>query len=284
MIYILLFLSVFLSTMRNIFSKEISDAAYKSKQFFFNQALIFGTGSIILAVSNLPIAYVSAEAVFYAMIYGVLLISAQYCYTSALSTGNVGICSTVYSLGFIFPTLSGSIFWNETLDVYNIIGVLLVFLIIVLCGMQKGRGVQNKTQKFLLPLIVAMLSSGGLGIVQKFQQNSPCSNEKGAFLVLAFSLACIISLLFCFISKNGSIGKDRKKIAAASGIGEAFSLSNLFNTILAGRLDSAVFFPILNVFTILFSMLSGFVLYREKLTKKDAVILLLGFTAIILIG
>lgn len=63
----------------------------------------------------------------------------------------------------------------------------------------------------------------------------------------------------------------------------AFALSNLLNTILAGKLDSAVFFPVLNVGTIIFSLLLGMVLYKEKFTRKDTAALSLGIISILLI-
>ena len=63
----------------------------------------------------------------------------------------------------------------------------------------------------------------------------------------------------------------------------AFGLANLLNTILAGRLDSAVFFPVLNISTILFSIVSGIILFKEKLFKNDILVLILGIISILLI-
>ena len=83
---------------------------------------------------------------FYATLYAILLLSAQYCYTSALKKGNIGICSTVYSLGFIFPTLSGSLFWNERLTGLNIIGILMVIPTIIISGMSSSKNRQHKNK------------------------------------------------------------------------------------------------------------------------------------------
>lgn len=64
--------------------------------------------------------------------------------------------------------------------------------------------------------------------------------------------------------------------------GVCFGGANLFNTILAGKMKSAVFFPLQNISTILLTTLLGIVLFKEKITKKTALILSLGILVILL--
>ena len=47
---------------------------------------------------------------------------------------------------------------------------------------------------------------------------------------------------------------------------------------------SAVFFPAPNIGVILFSLVLGMVIYREKITKKDILVLLLASSSIILVN
>ena len=56
------------------------------------------------------------------------------------------------------------------------------------------------------------------------------------------------------------------------------------NTYLAGVLDSAVLFPILNIGTILVSLLLSVIIYKEKIDRRDVLILILGILAIILVN
>ncbi len=282
---LLLSLSIILSSVRNILSKGISELKFGTKQFFLTQACIFVCGSIILMlVTKNFFGRPAVLTLCYAVIYSLLLLSAQYCYTSALKKGNIGICSTVYSLGFIFPTLSGSLFWNERLTVLNIIGILMVIPTIIISGMPVSKkGQQKNINTYIIPLIFAMLSSGGLGILQKIQQNSPYPEQKNFFVILAFALAGIISFLFSLFAKGEVQEKFGRKLILGGGIGIAFGFCNLLNTILAGLLDSAVFFPVLNIGTILFSIMSGMIFYKERMTKNDLLILAMGIISIILI-
>lgn len=278
-------LSIILSSVRNILSKGISDVKFGTKQFFFTQACIFICGSLVLIlVANQNFERPSLPTLFYATLYGILLLSAQYCYTSALKKGNIGICSTVYSLGFIFPTLSGNMFWNERLTGLNIIGILMVIPTIIISGMPSSKnGQQKNINTYIIPLMSAMLSSGGLGIMQKVQQNSHYPEQKNIFVISAFALAGTISFLISLFAKREPQIKIGRKLIFGAGIGVAFGLCNLLNTILAGQLDSAVFFPVLNIGTIFFSIVSGIIFYKEKISRNDLIAFLLGIISILLI-
>ena len=278
-------LSIILSSVRNILSKGISDVKFGTKQFFLTQACIFLCGSLVLIlVANQNFERPSLPTLFYSTLYGILLLSAQYCYTSALKKGNIGICSTVYSLGFIFPTLSGNLFWNERLTGLNIIGILMVIPTIIISGMPSSKnGQQKNINTYIIPLMSAMLSSGGLGIMQKVQQNSHYPEQKNFFVISAFALAGTISFLISLFAKREPQIKIGRKLIFGAGIGVAFGLCNLLNTILAGQLDSAVFFPVLNIGTIFFSIVSGIIFYKEKISRNDLIAFLLGIISILLI-
>ena len=282
---ILLGLSILLSAVRNILSKGISELRFGTKQFFRAQSCIFICGAVILILfTSRALRVPSVLTLFYALIYSILLLSAQYCYTSALKNGNIGICSTVYSLGFIFPTLSGSLFWNEELTFLNIVGILMVIPTIIISGIPASEsGQQKNSHTYMIPLVAAMLSSGGLGIMQKVQQNSAFREQQNLFVISAFAMAGIFSLLISLFAKKEAQIKMGRKLIFGAGIGVAFSLCNLLNTILAGRLDSAVFFPVLNIGTILFSIVSGIFIYKEHISKNDLIVLLLGSISILLI-
>ena len=280
---LLLFLSIALSSGRNILSKNISDFSYGTKKFYIAQAIIFISGSFVLLISGADLSKISPITVLYAIIYGLLLLAAQWCYTVALKGGKTAVCSTVYSLGFIFPTLSGSIFWNEKITLFNMIGILMVIPAIIVSGMKSSES-KMETAGYIIPLIVAMLSSGGLGIMQKVQQFSQFPEQKGVFVLIAFAFSGIVSLLFALFAKNDFQNISSKKYIAASGTGICFATCNLLNTTLAGRLSCAVFFPLLNIGSILLSLILGLIIYREKLTKKDFVVLGLGVVSILLIN
>ncbi|MBR2023021.1 MAG: EamA family transporter [Clostridia bacterium] len=199
-----------------------------------------------------------------------------------MKNGKTGICSTVYSLGFILPTIFGPLVYQESFSGWDLLGILIVIPVIILAGTKKSVS-EKKGKGYFIPLVIAMVCSGGLGIMQKVQQRSACADERVVFMLLAFSFATVYSLIGFCLSEKKNFALEKKAFSGI-GIGLAFAGCNLLNTILAGRLPSTVFFPVLNVGTILFSMILGVMCFKEKLTKKDLAIFSLGVIAILFIA
>ena len=284
--YLLLSLSIVLSTGRNILSKSLSDIRFGTRRFFLCQGILFFSGGIALVLfGKTDFSSLALTTLIYAVVYAALLIFAQWFYMAALAKGNTVLCSTVYSLGFILPTLSGAILWSEPLSTLDALGICCAACAIVASGLKKKTGEKAAKTYYFIPLVIAMLSSGGLGIVQKLQQKSVYAEQKSLFLLIAFILASAASLLIALLSKEDNAPKPSKeKLAAASCIGVCFGCCNLVNTTLAGRLPSALFFPTLNIGVILLSTVLGVLVFKEKLTKKDYSVLLLGGAAILLLN
>ena len=282
----LLLLSIALSSGRNLLSKNISDTVFGERRFFIYQTAIFSSGAFILLLANIGKGgAVSSVTLFYSICYALLLLSAQWCYTVALKNIDVSVCATVYSLGFIFPTISGMLFWSEPVSLFKIVGIIIVIPTIILAGtVSKNANIKHGSPEFIVFLIIAMLASGGLGIVQKLQQKSMYTDQKNAFVFIAFLIASAFSFICAMTFKTNNEGIKIPKLTFASGVGVCFAVCNLLNTILAGRLESAIFFPTLNIGNILLSLVLSSILFKERFTKKHFLILLLGMTSILLIS
>ena len=286
MAYLLLALSVVLSTGRNLFSKNLSDIRFGTKPFFLCQSALFLCGGVALVIfGNVSFRAISYQTFIYAAVYAVLLIFAQWFYTAALAKGNTALCSTVYSLGFIFPTLSGAILWAEPFSLFDLFGILCAISAVIVSGLKSQAKEKTTKSYYFVPLVIAMFASGGLGIVQKLQQKSAYAEQKSIFLLIAFTLAAVISLIFSLLAKKqGDPPFRRGKLAVASCIGVCFGCCNLLNTTLSGLLDSAIFFPTLNIGVILLSMICGVIFFKEKIKKRELTVLILGGASILLLN
>lgn len=283
---LLLLLSASLASTRNVLMKSFSPFSFKNREFFGIQAIIFAMGSMALLIVNaFEFNGISLFTVLIALIYGVVLLCAQWFYTIALSNGKTAVCVTVYSFGFLIPTLSGAIFWNEKLTVFGILGILIVIPVILISGInKKTENTGNGSKSYLIPLLLAMACSGGLGVVQKVQQKSEYANQTNSFILIAFVFCFLVSSLFFLAMKKGETAISRRNVISCTVIGAFFSICNLLNTYLAGKLDSAIFFPVLNIGGILLSSALGIIIYKERLIKKDIVVLLLAIASIILVN
>ena len=273
--------SVFLSAGRNLTTKKTAVFFRKRADFFLSQTVLFGTAALLLSVFVLlqPVD-VSAITWVYGVIYGILLILSQWMFTLALKRGNTSVCSVVYSLGFILPTVFGSIFWKENFPLPHGVGVILAILVILLSA-KKEPATAQPVKAYIPFILIAMVSSGGLGIMQKIQGASDTAEEKGMFLLIAFGLAFSASFFAWLLCWKKDPSPARLSPAPVM-TGLCFGGANLFNTILAGQMSSVVFFPLQNISTIVLTVLLGMLLFKEKVTPKTVSILLLGVAIVLL--
>ena len=281
----LLALSIVCSTARAVFSKRLGALSGSKRGFYLTQAVLFAVAAAVLLMLNVrSIARPSQTAVLLAVAYGVLTVLSQWMYTLSLTRCPVSVCAMVYSFGFILPTVFGTVVWREPVDAFKIVSILLCIGTIFLASGKSEAGAA-KPRGLPLPLIVAMLASGGLGIVQKLQQKSTASGETGMFLCLAFVLATLLSLLAALAARKDAAPKARIAPALALPIlvvGVCMAAANTANTLLAGLLPSAVIFPTVNVGVILASLAASALLLKEKPTRRQLAAFALGITAILL--
>jgi|GEM_PF-1202600 len=281
----LLLTTVIFSVLRNTMSKKISGCAFKTREFFFIQTLLFSSGSIILAgFYAFSPKNCSVNTLILGALYGLFLISAQWMYTSAMNEADISVCSVVYSMGFIFPTFSGKLFYNETITIGQCVGLLFALAVVIFSNINfKEKGKKTKLST-TVKMLAAMVSSGMLGVLQKVQQMSEWKSERITFLLIAFSFAAVISCSAFLFSKKEERKNGKANWFYGSAIGVCFVLANLLNTYLSGKLESAVFFPIQNIGVVLLTIISGIVFFREKVTVKTSVLFLLSCVSILLIA
>lgn len=274
--------TVVMSVMRNTFSKAISNYKFGTKEFFKLQSLIFFCGfAVLLVPTAASCSGFSLLTFIYSAIYALLLIAAQWNYVIALSSVNVSVCVTVYSCGFIFPALSGALFWNESFTIFKLLSIVLTVFTIFISHHEKKA--LNSPQPEFFRLICAMTASGGLGIMQKIQQMSHIAEEKLMFVISAFFFAGIISLVCEKITTCSESHTMRKnEIIHACTVGICFACCNLLNTHLAGVFDSAFFFPTQNIAVIIVSIIVCTSIFKEHFGKKEAAALFFGVCAVIL--
>ena len=285
--YVLLFISTLFSTGRSMLMKGASSEMDNKGRFYFSQTLFFGMTALIAFFVTLPtITEILPLTVYLGLAYGVFFIISQWCYTLALKQGPASICVMIYSFGFIFPTIAGPIFWNDTFTFFKGLGILLVFPAILLTV--KPDPAQKKgSKRYFIPLFAAMCASGALGIMQKIQQNSPAAGQTPAFLMVG-ALTAAVASAFMVLLRTKAEGKavvlPKKSFLFSSLAGVCFAVINLLNITLVGRMSSAVFFPMLNVTCILLSLMCGVVLFKEKPRKEDYLAFTIGIVSIMVLN
>lgn len=230
-----------------------------------------------------------------AMAFGLTTAVQRGVHLQALEMGPFSYTSVIVSLSMLIPTLSGAVVWGEHIYPIQIVGIVLMVGCLILSVDFTGE--QKKSSlKWLLFCGLAFLGNGAIGIMQKLHQNTVYKEELNQFLVIAFIASALFSVIMIKVSKKtdkvqtAEVDESQKKklltlkpimIMIVGGL--CIGISNVLNLYLSGAMDSAVFFPVVNGGCLILTTLSALILFKERLSVKRWIGILLGIIAVILL-
>lgn len=197
----------------------------------------------------------------------------------SLSSGPMNITLLITTSSMIIPTLSG-IFFGERFSPIKLIVVFVLIGFIYLSTSKKSD--LKATKKWLIYCALAFVFQGLIGVTQKIHQSSAHKTEAAGFLFVSFLFALVLSILRNKgLKKEIKIGKKTALIAMVCGVC-TFSM-NYINLKLSGMLPSQLVFPLINGSVIILSSLASIIIFKEKLSKRQAVGLVGGIASLIAI-
>lgn len=223
--------------------------------------------------------------------YGITSAIANVSMMKAVETGPMSYSTVISTCSMIIPALSGLIIYGEPVALSQWIGVFFM-LISFVCSVDGKDGQKNSASvKWLLYCLLSFVFSGLLGVLQKVHQTSPDKEELSPFLIISFLVTAVYSFAYMlWLSKKKGqpvtvlTPQKRKSFAGYTLVlGLATAYLNIANTFLAGVLPSVLFFPIFNGSVMIFSALSGILLFKERLSKKQWIGISVGGVAILLL-
>ncbi len=215
---------------------------------------------------------------------------------NALRIGPMSYTSVLINFSTLITALSGVMFFNESFFWLQGVGIVLMLASFV-CSVEKKTDEKKASFKWLLYSIIALFCSAGIGIMQKIHQNSPHKGELSSFLIIAFLISFVCSLIlaiyfqrkektsfrkaFGVVEKTESSKKQYVMLALVVFAGIFGAMNNKLNLYLSGVMNSAVFFPIVNGGGLVLSILAALVVFKEKLTKKQWLGIVLGVLSVL---
>lgn len=232
----------------------------------------------------------SLYSVLLGILFGVFTMSNAILNAKAIKIGPYGYTKVIVSLSTAITALSGAIFWKESLSIFKILGILLM-LVCFFFAIDTENDTEKKANiKWVLLCLFCLSLCALIGLTQKIHQTSAYKNELMPFLIVAFLTSSVISLFaYAFQSKKAGAKLIESKSAKARfyffsvllvcGIGIAGN--NALNLYLSGVVDTAIFFPIVNGIPLLASLLVSFIVFKEKLKRRQWMGLVIGIVAIV---
>ena len=279
-------------------------AAYIFKKIYSSKSLSGMTGVYVYSalgciVSALVLLAwggfdgISVFTVVLGLLFGLAISLGEIFMIKALGEGPMSFTMVICSCSTIFTALSGFLFFEEKIGVFQLVGIAFMVGSFVFAT-EKKQGEKKGGWKWLLFCALAFTCSGAIGFMQKTHQSSPAhKGEINTFLVLSFIVSFVFSSVLALISmkkerrsliekkENGKIYWFLIIVMIVSGI--CVAANHKLNLGLSGEIPSAVFFPVVNGGNLVLTTLSAFVIFKEKLSAKQWVGVTLGIVAVLLL-
>lgn len=215
---------------------------------------------------------------FFIIIFSIMAKSSQ--------TYGVGVTSVATKMSLVIPVLLSVLYFNDVLSFFQIFGILLALLAVYLASSTKNPVHQSKIYLWL-PIAV-FLGSGIIDASIKFiQETYLTKSEFPIFSSIVFGAAGLSGLISILITSFfKSIPFNLKSILGGFclGVPNYFSIFFLLRALNGNYLSSASIFTINNVAIFLFSTLLGIVIFKEDLSLKNWLGVILAIISILLVA
>ncbi len=276
---------------RNAYCKE--HVKNSADLYLFNavSSIVTLAGLALISAIGGSLCMPSLYTALFGVIFGLVTAGCAIFHMMALETGPLSYTKVIVSCSMVIPALSGFVLYQESVSVWQYIGMALVLLALVLAvdHRQKDR---HASIRWFLYCLAAMILSGSIGVMQKIHQSSPHKGELGAFLLIAFSVSALFSFLMipyflkkehCRLSLCESSASAVPLVLYSLVCGAGIAFCNHFNMYLSGVIESVILFPVLNGGSMLLTTAAGLILWKEKLTRAQTAGMILGAAAILLL-
>ena len=204
--------------------------------------------------------------------------------TASTQRSGVTVTSLSSKLSVVLPILAGVIMFSERLNFVATTGIVLalVALVLVLGGRNKKT---NKTGWIagLLPIFI-FFGTGTGDILMKITEQQNSGDDLGFMIAFIYFVALVFGVIIVVwdIARGKSKWQWKSAIGGVGlGVINFFSTSSVYHAM--RYFDNVVLFPIYNIGVVSLTALVGWLFFKEKLTLKNYIGLVIAVIAVILI-
>lgn len=283
--YILILLGAFILAFQGIGLKRYQEVMRSEKPFLFNSfcyLVSFFVSIFFLRYFNFP----SLKVFILSVLFGFFFVVTIYFYNKCMSLGPVSMSTMFLSMGLVISVVFSVFYLKEKITVVKVIGFILVLCVILIStDFKEGKG--NK--KFFINSVLLMIFNGILGVLQTLSISVALKTDEGYFTTFGYLTASVFAFLFYIIKSF----KDDKKFAPLknknfyicsliAGIASGLGVNIVFHTL--PYVPNGIAHSLSNGSLVLFSTVLSIIIFKEKLNKRNILILVTGSLAIILLS
>ena len=220
----------------------------------------------------------------FAIIIGIVFIFTFQLFAFSSQTAGVAITAVSSKVSVVIPVLIGVLLYaNETLNILKVVGLLLAILSFLLV-FYKNNNIKINPRFMFLPVIL-FLANGFNDTIMAYSQRQHAGESTIVFISCVFLTSMIIGLVMLIIRLI--FYKEKillRNILAGIILGIFNFLSTYYFFKGVAKIESAVFFPVLNTGIVALSALSGILFFKEKFNLINWIGIITAIATIILIA
>ena len=259
------------------------------------QAIVFNYITCVLVGSivngGFPINAITIHTKWFqwACIMGMMFIATFNVIGITSQKMGVAVTSVSNKLSLIIPVVLSVYLYHETVQSWKLLGVILGLIAVVLTCYQTNDGSKKMLGRwnYLLP-IVLFISSGLIdALINHVQHTYVNAENNNAYLISVFFAAASIGSIILIVQmlRKKQVFQLKNLLAGILiGIPNYFSIWCLVHFLQEGIWPSSASIPVNNMGIVLFSSVTAWVLFKERLSKINWMGIVLSLIAIYLIA
>lgn len=225
----------------------------------------------------------------YGIINALLYAAGFYFAYVAYRTGTFFLTQTICSMSFIVPIIYGLFFLHEPANAFTYIALVLsIVSVLLMCYARREKSGPKENSgsvsaKWLISVLIVLLSNGLITVVSKIQQTRFDSLYKNEFMVITLTGASLFLFVMGVVLERSNLLKTlRQGCLYGMGAGLLNGLKNALNLVLITMVPLSVLSPLNKGVGLLLGYVVSVFLYKEKYTKLHYLSMLLSIISIVL--
>lgn len=249
--------------------------------FNYFVAIVFSAAFFLVKIESYAELFVDFRRLLFLLVLGIItgitFYNGFYFYQKSVRDHGVSISIAVGKMGIVIPMLLSLLIWNEIPTSLQWIGILCSVIAIGIINIvpKEFKGKKIKSSLFLFLII------GGLAdFFNKMFEETVGADYSDLFLCIVFTVALLASLYNTI--KNKNMTKESVIFGVAVGIPNMLTAFFLIHAL--ALINATVVFPLYSGGAIMLSMCWSVFAFKEKLSRKDMLAILMIFVALLLIN
>ncbi len=220
-----------------------------------------------------------------AILLGFLFIAVFNLMALTAQRNGLSVASVASKMSVIIPVIFGIYVYNESLGIQKLIGVVLALIAVYLTSI-KTKVSFNFRQGLLFPFLL-FFGSGIIDTSVKYLETTyVASNGIPIFSATIFFCAAIIGVVILLLKIiKGKVQFDLKSVfgGIVLGVVNYYSIFLLLKALQFENLESSTIFTVNNVAIVMISTLLGLALFKEHISKKNWLGIIIAIISIVLV-